>query len=153
MTMTVRRGTGEARDNNERAIHANYSHHVAQHVLLTPFRCGLGLRLGETEIESAREELISSIKAARLQQFLSANHTERLKKVGADDVLSTFTSIEGEVSHPRLIAASETRNQRGVFIVRMRAGVHGARSGLELTKRLAQTARAVAVNAAHLRSS
>src|SRR5882672_6706286 len=29
MSMPVRRRAGEARDNHERAIHANYSHHVA----------------------------------------------------------------------------------------------------------------------------
>ena len=130
MSVAVSRCASEARDNHQRAKGTNNSHHVAKHNLLVPLRCRFHPRFREAVIESAGKELIASIKPTRLQQLLGANYAERLEEQGADDILSTFTAIEREVSHARLIATSETRNQRGVFIVRMRARVHRARGSL-----------------------
>ena len=94
MSMTVRGCAGEARDNHEGAKGSNDSHHITEHILLSPLRSCLGSCLRETVVDSAREELIAPIKTARLQQLLSANYAQRLEEIGTDDVLSTFTAIE-----------------------------------------------------------
>ena len=69
--------------------------------------------------------------AARLQQLLGADDTERFEQLGADDVLAALTAIEREIRDARVVGARQRRNQRRILVVGVGAGVKGAGGGLE----------------------
>jgi hypothetical protein len=95
--------------------------------------------------------LFAAVKPARLQQFFGADDAERLEEFRADHVLPAFAAIERKIGDARLLAPRQTRDERRVFIIRVRARVQRARSGLQTAQQLTQTERAPIINGTHLR--
>ncbi len=108
-------------------------------------------RFCKSEVERRGEELVTAVERPRLQQLLGANHAERVEQLEADDVLSALAAIERQIRTARVIAARDAHNQRRVFVIRMRAGVHQARGGLQSLQHLDEPERAAAVDRTHLR--
>src|SRR4029453_7847023 len=117
--------------NDERPEHPDHADHVAKDLALAPLRFGLGQRLRETVVEGAREELFTPTEAPRLEQFLGADHAERVEQLRADDVLPALSTREREIGDPRLVAPRRPCDKRRVLIVWMRTGKEHARRRLE----------------------
>jgi len=118
----------------------DHPHDVGEDAVVSPEPERLLRALREAEVERAREELLRAIEAARGEQLLRADHAEALAGLGAQDVLSAVAAGEREVCRAHEPTARETREQRGVVVVRMRADVQHAAHHLELAQRDAQLA-------------
>jgi hypothetical protein len=96
-------------------------HYITQQRLPRPVTVGFGGGLGVTKVVRSGEILMRAIDATSRQQFLSANDSQRLTQLVADQILPSIATREREVSCLDVASASEPRDQSRILVVRMRA--------------------------------
>ena len=104
---------------------------------MAPFLETLLRRFGEAEIDGAGEELLSAINAPGRQQLLGANDAELVSLLGADEILTAFTSRQRKVAGAHLAATSQIGQQRSVLVIGMRRDHQNAANHVEAIERLA----------------
>ena len=76
------------------------------------------------EVHRAREVLLPAVEAMHGEQFLGAQHAERLEELRADLVLAAVTARGADEHGPQSLAVTEHRQQRVVLVVGMRGRLH-----------------------------
>ena len=125
----------EDREDDLRLEAPDDAHGVGEQDLLGPLAEGLGERPGVTEIEGAGEELPRTVDAARRQQLLRAENSQRLAEIGSDQVLPAFAARQREVGRLATELARHQRQRRSVFVVGVGADDQQAAMRLELGER------------------
>ena len=93
-------------------------------------------RLGEAEIDGAREELLGAVDLARVQQFLRADDAELRALFRADQVLAALAARQRKVRGAHVPSAGEVGEHRRALVVRV-GGDHQHRAELvQLVERL-----------------
>ena len=121
--------------------------------MLAPLHRRLGARFGKPVVERVAEELCSAIETPCLEQFLRANHAERIEQLRPDDVLSAFAAVQRHVRDARVIPARRSRNERRILVIGMRPRVKHARRRLQALQELCEAGGARVVDRADLRPS
>jgi hypothetical protein len=117
LPVTVPRRPAEDRDDDVRPEPADDADHVLKDRVPGPVPPGLVQRLGEAEVVGAGEVLPSAIQAPGRQQLLGAHQAQRLAQLGADEVLSAFTSVEAEIRRLGAHPPDQDGEQLGVLVV------------------------------------
>ena len=130
LAVSVRRSAGESGRDHEGPEQADSTDHIAEDFFVVPDPCRFLALLREAVFHETREELLAAVQPPGLEQFFRADDAERLEQLRADHVLPTLTACQREVRNAGAVAASGARDQAGVFVVRVRCGVHHARRRL-----------------------
>ena len=86
----------------------------------------------EAEVHGAREVLLGAVDPVRREQFLGAQHGQRLEDLRADLVLAAVAARGGDQRRPHPVLEPVPREQRVVLVVRVRRRHHQAADGAEL---------------------
>ena len=100
---------GEARDDHVGAEAAYDPDHVGEHFVVAPDAEGLFGRLGEAEVNGAREELLRAVDATRGQKLLRAHESEQLALLRAEKVLAAVAARERKIGRAHASTAREIR--------------------------------------------
>ena len=87
---------------------------------------------GESKINCAGEELLPMIDPSRRQKFLRPDNAEFFAQLGAEKVLSAITARHRKITGIVKRSVRPKRNQRGVFVIRMRRQVKNAAEDIQL---------------------
>jgi hypothetical protein len=115
------------------------AYEIAQDLLTPPLLEGLFLAERVTEIDRAREVLLSAVEAVRGEQLLGPQNTQRVEQLGADFVLPAVSARRRHERHARAHMPRIQRQHSVVLIVRMRRRQHDRAGVPELTQRERQT--------------
>ena len=80
-----------------------------------------GRSLGESEIVSAREVLVSAVYPPRRMKLFGSNDSKRFAQLVADEVLSAIAAREREVGGLDISSPREPCYQLGVLVVGVRS--------------------------------
>ena len=111
------------------------AHSVGEQRLFRPLAEGLWQRPGVAEVEGAGEVLPRAIDAARRQQLLGAQNSQRFAEIGSDQVLPPLAARQREVGRLTAELARHQRQRRRVFVVGMGADDQQPAMRLELGER------------------
>ena len=131
LPVPVCRRPGEPRNNNQRPKHSDRPDHIAENFFLAPNACGFGSLFRESVLHKSREELLSAVETASLQQFLGTDDAQRFEQLRADDVLAALAASQRKVRNTGVVTAGEAGEQTGILVVRMRRRVHCTRDRLQ----------------------
>src|SRR5882757_6409046 len=130
IAMTVAAGAREASHQNVGTKRANDADHVPKrNVVALPFFQSFFRVLGEAKIRHPREALIDAIITVGAEKFQSAKYAERIEQAATHLILSAFAAGQRHQQGVRALAARLEGEHAAVFVIRVRRGVHQARSG------------------------
>ena len=120
LAVPIPRRARKPQDDHVRPEAADHPHHVAQNLIVTPLLEGFLRRLGEAEIDRAREKLLRPVDSSRGQQLLGADHSQRVPLLGANQILAALAPRQRKISGAHVSPPRQVCQQRRVLIVRMR---------------------------------
>ncbi len=91
--------------------------------------------LGETIVESAREELICTVQSTSRLELPRTNDAETFAQLGPDDVLPAVSAGQGEIGRLGAHPPGESGQKAGVLVIRMRSDHENSLHAVELTQR------------------
>src|SRR5436189_3389952 len=119
MPVSVVGSSAPRRDDHHWSKRANHTNHVRKHSLAIPLLQSFSSRFAKAKIKCSRKELLRAIESSRCKQLFGAYCTERFVKLGADEILTSVSARERQVSRARLAPARQISKQSAVFIIRM----------------------------------
>jgi len=87
---------------------------------------------GEPKINCAGKELLPMIDPSRRQKFLRPDNAEFFAQLGAEKVLPAITARQRKITGIVKRSVRPKRNQRGVFVIRVRRQVKNAAEDIQL---------------------
>ena len=150
VTMAVRRGAREHRDDDLRPEAADHVEDVFENRVARPEPKRFVGGLGEAEVVRAGEELARAVELAGGQQLLGADDPQLGTELGADEVLAAFAAREREIRGLCAHAARQQHQQLRVFVVGVRADHEHALVAAELAQGGSQRSDAAGAGRSHL---
>ena len=133
LPVPVARCTGEDRYDHLGTVGADHRDDVPEDLLLRPVGERFIRALGETIVESAREELTCTVQSARCLELPRANNAETFAQLRPDDVLPAVAPGERKIGRLDAHPPGEGREEAGVLVIRVRSDHQDPLHAVELT--------------------
>ncbi len=111
------------RDDDVGSERPDVAHEVSENLLPSPLLERLLLAERVSEVDRAREVLLRAVETVGGQQFLGAEHTQRIEELRADLVLTAVAARRRDERHPCADVARIERQRRIVLVVGVRGHV------------------------------
>ena len=120
LAVPVPRRTGEHRHDHVRPERTNHPHDILQNRIRKPETGCLLERSGIAKVVRPSEELTGSIQLASGQELSRPDQAEGSSQLRADEVLTPFSTRQGQIRSLHPIPAAQQRKQGRVFVIGMR---------------------------------
>ncbi len=130
------------RDDDVGSEHPDVADEISEDLLLTPLLERLLLAERVAEVDRSREVLLRAVETVGGQQFLGAEHTQRIEELGTNLVLTAVAAGRRDERHACADVARIERQRRIVFVVRVRGHVDDRTDRRQLPQRQRQGRRA-----------
>ena len=141
--MAIARIAIESGDEHQRAVNANHSDNVPQHVLPAPLTQGFAHDLGIAVVDQGCEVLvIQTVVAVGNQQFLGSDQAQPVKELRSHGVGTRLPAVQREQGGPHSLAATQMGQGPPLLVVGVGGGVENACGRLQALEMLPQPDRA-----------
>ncbi len=132
------------RDDDERTIHPDDPHDVAQDILAAPLHERFLEPLREAVIDGGGEVLpIEAIVAAGHQELLGPDQSDRVEELRPNSVVARLAARQRQQRDARASPPAQLRQHAAVLVVGVRGRVHRARGRLQFQELLPGAGRAL----------
>src|SRR4051812_47797865 len=97
LAVAISRRAGKHRDDHLRPERADNRDSILEQRILWPLRERLVERLGETEVEGAREVLATAVDTTSCKQLFGSDHAQDFAELVADEVLAAVAAGERQI--------------------------------------------------------